>query len=44
MSIDGMWILATTQTYILLIPTECSNGKTGFDHRMGKEKPNPKKL
>ena len=44
MSIDGLWILATTQTYILLIPTECSNGKTGFEHRMGQEKPNPKKL
>jgi hypothetical protein len=26
MSIDGKWILATTQTYILLICTECSNG------------------
>mmetsp|Transcript_1642 Transcript_1642/g.2269 ORF Transcript_1642/g.2269 Transcript_1642/m.2269 type:complete len:122 (-) Transcript_1642:119-484(-) len=22
----------------------CSNGKTGFDHRMGKEKPKPMKL
>lgn len=22
----------------------CSNGKTGFEHRMGKEKPTPKKL
>jgi hypothetical protein len=22
----------------------CENGKTGFEHRMGKEKPNPKKL
>merc|ERR1711915_262112 len=22
----------------------CANGKTGFEHRMGKEKPNPKKL
>ena len=22
----------------------CANGKTGFDHRMGKEKPTPKKL
>ena len=22
----------------------CDNGKTGFEHRMGKEKPNPKKL
>ena len=22
----------------------CENGKTGFEHRMGKEKPNPTKL
>ena len=44
MSIDGKWIVATTQTYLLLIPTMCENGKTGFEHRMGKEKPNPKKL
>jgi hypothetical protein len=44
MSVDGNWIVATTQTYLLVIPTMCENGKTGFDHRMGKEKPNPKKL
>lgn len=44
MSVDGHWILATTKTYILLIPTMCNNGKTGFEHRMGKEKPTPKKL
>ena len=43
-SMDGQWVLATTKTYLLVIPTLCSNGKTGFDHRMGKEKPNPKKL
>ena len=41
---DGNWVLATTQTYLLLVPTMCANGKTGFEHRMGKEKPNPKKL
>lgn len=28
----------------MVIPTECSNGKTGFETRMGKEKPMPKKL
>ena len=44
MSVDVHWILATTKTYILLIPTVCDNDKTGFEHRMGKEKPNPKKL
>jgi len=41
---DGLWVLATTQTYLLVIPTLCQNGKTGFDHRMGKEKPKPLKL
>ena len=41
---DGVWVLATTQTYLLLVKTECLNGKTGFEHRMGKEKPNPTKL
>lgn len=41
---DGQWVLATTQTYLLCVPTMCSNGKTGFEHRMGKEKPNPLKL
>jgi hypothetical protein len=41
---DSEWILATTKSYILIIPTKCDNGKTGFEHRMGKEKPNPKKL
>ena len=44
MSVDGNWIVATTQTYLLVIPTLCDNGKTGFDHRMGREKPNPLKL
>jgi hypothetical protein len=41
---DSKWILATTLKYLLIIPTSCENGKTGFEHRMGKEKPNPKKL
>jgi len=41
---DGNWVLATTKTYLLVIPTLCANGKTGFEHRMGKEKPIPKKL
>lgn len=44
MSYDGKWVLATTQTYLLLISTVCENGKTGFEQRMGKEKPLPKKL
>lgn len=41
---DGKWVLATTQTYLLVIPTECGSGKIGFEQRMGKEKPMPKKL
>jgi len=41
---DGKWVLATTRTYLLLVPTMCENGKTGFDFRMGKEKPVPLKL
>lgn len=41
---DGKFILLTHRNYILLIRTTCSNGKTGFEHKMGKEKPKPKKL
>lgn len=41
---DGQWVLATTQSYLLVIPTVCSDGKIGFEKRMGKEKPNPLKL
>jgi hypothetical protein len=37
-------VLATTKTYLLIIPTLCDNGETGFDHAMGKEKPVPSKL
>jgi hypothetical protein len=44
MSVDGAWIVATTQTYLLVIPTTCESGKTGFQQSMGKEKPVPKKL
>mmetsp|Transcript_22968 Transcript_22968/g.26335 ORF Transcript_22968/g.26335 Transcript_22968/m.26335 type:complete len:168 (+) Transcript_22968:361-864(+) len=31
LSKNGGWILATTPRYILLIPTKCKNGKTGFE-------------
>ena len=41
---DGEWVLATTSTYLLVIPTKCANGKTGFEFRMGKEKPTPIRL
>lgn len=41
---DELWILATCTTYLLVIPTECQSGKTGFIQQMGKEKPTPIKL
>lgn len=44
LSKDGVWILATTPKYILLIPTKVKSGKTGFETRMGKEKQKPRKL
>ena len=43
-SLDGEWVLATCQTYLLVIPTTIESGKTGFEVPMGKEKPAPKKL
>lgn len=39
MSRDAKWVVATTQTYILLIPTEFGEEKNGFEHPMGKFKP-----
>lgn len=42
---DGSWMVATTDTYLLVIPLLIeSTGKTGFEARMGKEKPTPMKL
>lgn len=41
---DGKWILATTDYYLLVIPTFLESGRTGFDVSMGKEKPVPFKL
>ena len=41
---DGTWIVATTNRDILVIPTLCPNGKTGFSTRMGKNKPRPRRL
>lgn len=43
-SLDGHWLLATCQTYLVIISTTCDSGKTGFIQRMGKEKPMPRKL
>lgn len=42
---DGSWMVATTDTFLLVIPLIIeSSGKTGFEGRMGKEKPQPLKL
>lgn len=44
MSMDAKWVIATTQTYLLLIPTCFGEDKNGFDQQMGKNKPQPRKL
>lgn len=43
-SLDGEWLLATCQTYLLIVPTKLESGRTGFEIPMGKLKPTPKKL
>ena len=47
MSNDGKFVLATTATYLLLIPTACrgkNEGKSGFEVSLGNPKPTPIKL
>lgn len=41
---DGRWILATTRTYLLVIPARLPNGSLGFNTPMGKDKPQPRRL
>eukprot|EP00743_Colponemidia_sp_Colp-15_P003911 GILK01004220.1.p1 GENE.GILK01004220.1~~GILK01004220.1.p1 ORF type:complete len:721 (+),score=144.52 GILK01004220.1:74-2236(+) len=41
---DGSWLLATTDTYLLVVHTVMPSGKTGFGDRMGDDKPVPRKL
>eukprot|EP00028_Trichosphaerium_sp_Am-I-7-wt_P003712 CAMPEP_0168538904 /NCGR_PEP_ID=MMETSP0405-20121227/21472_1 /TAXON_ID=498012 /ORGANISM="Trichosphaerium sp, Strain Am-I-7 wt" /LENGTH=462 /DNA_ID=CAMNT_0008568289 /DNA_START=33 /DNA_END=1421 /DNA_ORIENTATION=- len=41
---DGSWILATCQTYLLIVPAELANGQSGFTRGMGKNKPIPRRL
>ena len=44
-TLAGDWVLATCETYLLVIPTLFEGGaKNGFLARMGKEKPDPFKL
>eukprot|EP01087_Luapelamoeba_hula_P014797 TRINITY_DN4389_c0_g1_i2.p2 TRINITY_DN4389_c0_g1~~TRINITY_DN4389_c0_g1_i2.p2 ORF type:complete len:395 (-),score=83.63 TRINITY_DN4389_c0_g1_i2:57-1241(-) len=40
---DGKWVLATSKTYLLVIPTKIDNS-TGFETQMGKRKPAPRRL
>ena len=42
---DQNWLLATCQTYLLVIPTTAPSGSySGFSKSLGKEKPTPLKL
>eukprot|EP01070_Trichotokara_eunicae_P004748 Trichotokara_eunicae@DN4145_c0_g1_i2.p1 len=42
---DGSWILGTTRSYLVAIPTKLSStGKTGFEVPLGKQKPPPRYL
>ena len=41
---DGRYILATCDKYLILISTVCKGQCNGFDVQMGKEKPYPKIL
>jgi hypothetical protein len=46
-SADGKWILATCKTYLLVAPTTFDNNgerALGFEKRMGKNKPLPRRL
>lgn len=38
---DGKWVLATTKTYLLLVLASCKEKSTGFETKMGSEKPIP---
>jgi hypothetical protein len=41
---DQKWLLATFQTYLLVIPTENGEGVSGFEKSISKSKPEPFKL
>ncbi len=41
---DQKWMLATCQTYLLVLPTENSEGLSGFERSIAKSKPDPLKL
>jgi len=41
---NGQWILATTKSYLMVIPTLREDGRTGFEVGMGQQKKPPIKL
>eukprot|EP00698_Gefionella_okellyi_P012194 TRINITY_DN3265_c0_g1_i1.p1 TRINITY_DN3265_c0_g1~~TRINITY_DN3265_c0_g1_i1.p1 ORF type:complete len:494 (+),score=97.79 TRINITY_DN3265_c0_g1_i1:95-1576(+) len=41
---SGQWVVATTQTYLLVFSTLMEDGSNGFNSRMGSEKPAPRRL
>jgi hypothetical protein len=42
---DGKWVLATSQCYLLVVPTFLEGeAKSGFEKSLGKSKPTPTKL
>jgi VID27 C-terminal WD40-like domain len=43
-SVDQQWLLATCQTYLLVLPTTNQEGTSGFDKSISKSKPQPLKL
>lgn len=43
-SLDQKWILATCQTYLLVLPTQNDAGVNGFEKSISKSKPQPFKL
>ena len=44
-SLDGKWVLATTKTYLCVLPTFIQGEeKGGFEKSIGKNKPAPTKL
>ena len=43
-SLDQKWLLATCQTYILVLPTTNDAGASGFEKSISKSKPQPLKL
>ena len=41
---NGKYLLATCESYLMVIPTACKDNNNGFNISMGAEKPKPKVL